>query len=62
MYYHCNLLEIITSSCCTRPTLNIFRGAMGDEGGEQGPEEGDEYPCSGRDVPGGPGYQGPSPH
>ena len=35
---------------------------MGDEGGEQGPEEGDEYPCSGRDVPGGPGYQGPSPH
>ena len=35
---------------------------MGDEGGEQGPEEGDEYPCSGRDVPGGPGYHGPSPH
>ena len=35
---------------------------MGDEGGEQGPEKGDEHPCSGRDVPCRPGHQGPPPH
>ncbi len=43
-------------------TKIIFRGAMGDEGGEQGPEEGDEHPCPRRDVPCRPGHQGPPSH